>query len=81
MKREDVQYDQRVRVNVPGMGDHGHVGTVKRIRGGACSVHLDRDQRPRHLVVFFAADLDRVTDERLVGAAAFAADTGSGAKG
>ena len=66
MKREDVRYDQRVRVNVPGVGDHGQVGTVKRIRGGVCSVHLDRDQRPRHLFVFFAGDLDPVADERLV---------------
>ncbi len=80
MKREDVQYDQRVRVNVPGMGDHGHVGTVKRVRGGACSVHLDRDQRPRHLVVFFAADLDRVADERSLGVATFDADTENGAQ-
>lgn len=64
MKREDARYDQRVRVNVPGVGDHGHVGTVKRIRGGVCSVHLDRDQRPRHLFVYFAGDLDPIVDER-----------------
>jgi len=81
MKREDIQYDQRVRVNVPGIGDHGHVGTVKRIRGGAYSIHLDRDQRPRHLVVFFAGDLDLVTDARLPGAVVVDADNESRATG
>lgn len=58
MKREDVQYDQRIRINVPGVGDHGHVGTVKRIRGGVCSIHMDRDQRPHHLLVVYASDLE-----------------------
>lgn len=65
MKREDIRYGQRVRVDVPGIGDHGYVGTVKKIRGGVCSVHMDRDRQPQHLVVFFAGDLDRVADEQL----------------
>lgn len=63
MKLEDVRYGQRIRVNLPGVGDHGQVGTVKKVRGGACSVHLDWDHRPQHVVVFYAADLDRVPDE------------------
>lgn len=68
MRPEDVRYGQRIRVNLAGVGDHGQVGTVKKIRGGACSVHLDWDQRPHHLVVFYAADLDRLPDEPLPGA-------------
>ncbi len=63
MQREDVRYGQRIRVNVPGVGDHGYVGIVKRVRGDICSVHMDRDQRPRHLIVFFAGDLDLVAAE------------------
>lgn len=62
MKQEDVQYGQRIRVNLPGVGDHGHVGTVKKVRGSLCSVHIDRDQRPHRVVVLFAADLDRIED-------------------
>jgi hypothetical protein len=64
MQREDIRYGQRVRVNLPGVGDHGHLGTIKGIRAGVCSVHLDRDQRPRHRVIFFAGDLDRVADDQ-----------------
>lgn len=63
MQLEDVRYGQRVRVNLPGAGDHGQIGTVKRVRGGACSVHLDWDQRPQHVVGFYAADLDQLPDE------------------
>ena len=63
MKLEDVHYGQRIRVNVPGIGDHGQVGTITRIHDIRCFVHLDWDQRPRHVVMFYAADLDRVADE------------------
>lgn len=62
MKREDVQYGQRIRINLPGVGDHGHIGTVKRIRGGVCSVHMDRDQRPHHMLVVLASDLEQLAD-------------------
>ncbi len=65
MKLEDVRVGQRIQVNVPGIGDHGQVGTVKKIRGNACSVHLDWDQRPRRLIVLYAPDLDLVPDEPL----------------
>ncbi|HEY0605632.1 MAG TPA: hypothetical protein VGD58_22100 [Herpetosiphonaceae bacterium] len=63
MKLEDVRYGQRIRINVPGAGDHGQVGTVTRVRNTRCFVHLDWDQRPRHAVVFYAADLERMPDE------------------
>lgn len=63
MKLEDVRYGQRVRVNVPGIGDHGQVGMVTRVRDVRCFVHLDWDQRPRHDVVFYAADLERLPEE------------------
>lgn len=63
MKPEDIRYGQRIRVNVPGLGDHGQVGTVKTMRRGMYSVHMDRDQRPWHVVLFYAADLDLVADE------------------
>ena len=33
MNREDVDYGQRSRVDLPGVGDHGQVGTVTRVRG------------------------------------------------
>lgn len=62
MQQEDVHYGQRIRINLPGVGDHGQVGTVKRVRGGICSIHLDWDRRPQHVVVFYAADLDVVAD-------------------
>lgn len=63
MQQEDVHYGQRIRINLPGVGDHGQVGTVKRVRGGICSIHLDWDRRPQHVVVFYAADLDVVADK------------------
>ncbi|MDP9314886.1 MAG: hypothetical protein M3R24_29110 [Chloroflexota bacterium] len=63
MEMKDVQYGQRIRVNVPGAGDHGQCGTVKKVRGGACSVHLDWDCRPQHVVVFYPADLDLLPNE------------------
>ncbi|HEY0737477.1 MAG TPA: hypothetical protein VGD69_21340 [Herpetosiphonaceae bacterium] len=63
MQLEDVRYGQRIQVNVPGIGDHGQIGTVTRVRDTRCFVHLDWDQRPRHAVVFYAADLERIPDE------------------
>jgi hypothetical protein len=63
MRQEDVCYGQRIRVNLPGVGDHGQVGTVRKVRGNTCFVHLDWDQHPRHVVVFYAADLELVADE------------------
>jgi hypothetical protein len=65
MKREDVQPGQRIRINLPGAGDHGHIGTVKRIRGSVCSVHMDRDQRSHHVVVVYANDVDLLADDTL----------------
>jgi hypothetical protein len=47
---------------MPGLGDHGQVGTIKKLRGGRCYVHLDWDTQPLHVVWFYAADLDRVPD-------------------
>ena len=64
MKLEEVRYGQRVQVHVPGAGDNGQVGTITRVRDTRCFVHLDWDQRPRHAVVFYAADLERVPDEQ-----------------
>ena len=58
MELQDVRYGQRIRVNLPGVGDHGQIGTVKKVRGGACSIHLDWDRRPYHMIVLYAADLD-----------------------
>jgi hypothetical protein len=63
MERKDIQYGQRIRINLPGVGDHGQIGTVKRIRGGVCSVHLDRDQRPHHLLVVYTSDVDLLVDD------------------
>lgn len=63
MKLEDVRSGQRIRVNVPGLGDHGQVGTVTHVRDVRCFVHLDWDQRPRHTVMFYAADLERMPEE------------------
>lgn len=62
MEAEQVRVGQRIRVNVPGVGDHGQVGTIKRVQGGKCYIHLDWDQRQQHVVVFYAADLERVPD-------------------
>ena len=60
MEHADVRYGQRVRVQVPGIGDNGQVGTIKKLRRGRCYVHLDWDQRPRHVVMFYPADLERL---------------------
>ncbi len=64
MQPDEVRYGQRVRVNVWGIGDHGQVGTVKKVRGTRCAVRLDWDQRLQHVVWFYATDLDPVEEER-----------------
>jgi hypothetical protein len=63
MESEDLHSGERIRVNVPGLGDHGQLGTIKRVRGDKYDVHLDWDDQPQHQVWFYAADLDRVPDE------------------
>ena len=60
-----VYVGQRIRVNVPGIGDHEQRGTIKKIRGNQCFVHLDWDQRPQRVVMFYATDLDPVPSEPL----------------
>lgn len=61
MHLQQVQFGQRIRVNIPGIGDHGQLGVVKRVVGERCYVHLDWDQRPRHVIWFYAEDLDMIT--------------------
>ena len=65
MEATQVHYGQRVRVNVPGIGDHGQLGTIKKIRRDRCYLRLDWDQRVQHFVWFYAADLELVPDEPL----------------
>ena len=65
MDVEQVQVGRRVRVHVPGLGDHGQVGIVKKVRGDRCYVHLDWDTRPTHVVLFYAADLEPIPDKPL----------------
>jgi hypothetical protein len=67
MEQEHVHVGQRIRVNVPGIGDHGQAGTIKKLRGNQCFVHLDWDQQLQHTVMFYAADLDRLPDESALG--------------
>jgi hypothetical protein len=61
MEQEEVRVGQRIRVRLPGLGDHGQVGTVMKVRNGKCYIRLDWDQRLQHLVMFFPQDL--VPDE------------------
>lgn len=63
MEQEHVHVGQRIRINVPGIGDHGQVGTIKKLRGNQCFVHLDWDQHFQRTVMFYAADLDHVSNE------------------
>ena len=58
MELEHVRVGQRVRVQVPGIGDDGQVGTIKKVRGGRCYVRLDWDARPWHVIMFYPADLE-----------------------
>ena len=62
MELEQVRVGQRIRVNFPHAGDHGQIGTIRKLHGGKCYIHLDWDERPQHVVMFYAADLDRVAD-------------------
>ena len=63
MEREQVRVGQRVRVHAPGLGDHGQVGTITRVQGNRCYVHLDWDVRPQHVTLFYAWDLELIPDE------------------
>ncbi len=63
MDLDQVVYGDRVRVNLPGLGDHGQVGTVTKVRDRKCYVHLDWDERRQHMVWFYAADLEPVHDD------------------
>ena len=63
MEQEAFGYGQRVRVQVSGLGDDGQVGTIKKVRNNRYYVHLDWDERPQHLAMFYAADLERLGDE------------------
>lgn len=64
MESEQVRVGQRIRVNMPGLGDHGQLGTVKRIQYQGCYIHLDWDPRPYHVVLHYPADLEGVPDDR-----------------
>ena len=63
MELNEVGFGQRIRVNVPGIGDHGQCGTVKKVLGSKCFVHLDWDQQPQHRTWFYAPDLELVPDQ------------------
>jgi hypothetical protein len=63
MQLEQVKSGQRIRVNLPGLGDHGQVGTIRKIWNDRCYVHLDWDQRASHVVWFYAADLDLLSNQ------------------
>ena len=65
MEPEQVHIGQRIRVNVPGVGDHGQLGMIKKVQGRACYILLDWDQHPLRVVMFYAGDLDRVPNELL----------------
>ncbi len=62
MDFEQVRVGQRVRINVPGIGDHRQAGTLKKVEGGKCYIHLDWDQHPQHRVMFYPTDLERLPD-------------------
>ena len=81
MNRDDVRYGQRIRVNLPGVGDHGQLGTVTRIWGSFCSIHLDWDEQPQHVVVLYARDLDLLSAEPLNAVPDVAAATAGVARG
>ncbi len=58
MEQEQLHLGQRIRVTVPGIGDHGQLGTIKKMQASRCYVHLDWDPQPQHVVLFYAADLE-----------------------
>jgi hypothetical protein len=63
VEADELRVGQRIRVNVPGVGDDGQVGTIKKILGNHYYVHLDWDERPQRVVLFYAPDLERLPDE------------------
>ena len=63
MEPEELRVGQRIQVHVPGIGDHGQVGTIKKVQASRCYVHLDWDPRLQHVVLFYATDLKRLPDE------------------
>ncbi len=62
MELQRAQYGKRIRVNLPYAGDHGQLGTIMKVRGGKCYVHVDWDERPLHMVMFMPQDLDDIAD-------------------
>ncbi len=77
MEQEQARVGRRIQVNMPGAGDHRQVGTIKKIRSGKCYVHLDWDQQPQHLVMFYATDLDHLAGTPLPGPAGHGTEGGS----
>ncbi len=69
MELEHVRSGQRICVQAPDLADHGHIRTIKRVRGQHCSVHLDRDERPERLILFHAAEPEPTPNEPLSRAA------------
>jgi hypothetical protein len=63
MEQEQFAVGQRIRVDAPGLGDHGQLGTVKKVLNNRYYVHLDWDERPQHVALFYAADLKRIVNE------------------
>ncbi len=41
----------------PDWAIRGRSGRSKKVQGNRCYVHLDWDERPQHVVWFYAADL------------------------
>jgi len=63
MELKQVEYGQRIRVNMPGVGDHGQLGTIKKVQHERCYVHLDWDQHRQRLVMFYPKDLETIPQE------------------
>jgi hypothetical protein len=63
MELQQLAYGQRVRVIMPGIGDHGQLGTFKKMHNGWCYVHLDWDVRRQHLTQFYPEDIEAVATE------------------
>ena len=65
MEHEQARAGQRVRVDCPGVGDHGQVGTITQVRGDQCYVHIDWDQQRQHVVMFYEGDLEPIPNALL----------------
>ncbi len=63
MEQKHFEYGQRVRVIMPGIGDHGQLGTFKKMLKGWCYVHLDWDVHQQHLTQFYPEDIEAVDPE------------------